>query len=547
MNDCHVDVVVVGGGSSGCVLANRLSADPSRRVLVLEAGRHDAWWDVGIHMPAALTIPPGNPYYDWGYRSEPEHHMRGRRIHHARGKLLGGSSSINGMIFQRGHPLDYDGWAREPGLAHWSHAHCLPYFKRMERCADGDDAWRGREGPLVLERGPARGPLFEAFFAAAAQAGYAATDDVNGATQEGFGRFDRNVHRGKRWSAAQAYLHPVARRPNLEVVCHAFATRLLFEGKRAVGVEYRRGRRLHRVFAEEVICSGGAINTPQLLQLSGVGPAPLLEGVGVPVVHDLPGVGAGLQDHLEVYVQHACAKPVSLAPHLRWWRKPWVGLQWLAGYGPGMTNHFEAGGFVRSRPSEPYPNVMIHFLPLAVRYDGSRPTNGHGYQLHIGPMLSDARGSVRIRSADPKVPPALRFDYLSTARDRQEWVDTIACARHLLGQPALREFDLGELEPGPRVRSDREVLDWVAREGETALHPSCSCRMGTDEGAVVDPTSLRVHGLEGLRIVDASVMPKITNANIYAPVMMIAERAADAILGHAPLPPAALPGAREAA
>jgi choline dehydrogenase len=286
-----------------------------------------------------------------------------------------------------------------------------------------------------------------------------------------------------------------------------------------------------------VICAGGAINSPQLLQLSGVGPAGWLREAGVPVVHDLPGVGANLQDHLEVYVQHACARPVSLAPHTRWPRRPWVGLRWLAGGGPGTSNHFEAGGFVRSHPREPYPNLMIHFLPLAIRYDGTRPTRGHGYQLHIGPMLSDARGSVRLRSADPRDPPRLRFGYLSTERDRREWVEAIASARHLLAQPAFRELDAGELAPGPGVESDAEVLDWVAREGETALHPSCTCRMGTGPDAVVDPRSLRVHGLDGLRVVDASVMPRITNGNIYAPVMMIAERASDAILGREALPP----------
>ncbi|MDJ0788697.1 MAG: choline dehydrogenase [Myxococcota bacterium] len=537
MTDTHHDFVIVGGGSAGCALANRLSADPARRVLVLEAGRSDARWDVGIHMPAALTIPPGNPFYDWGYQSEPEPHMGGRRVHHARGKLLGGSSSINGMIFQRGNPADYDGWAREPGLEGWSHAHCLPYFKRMETARDGDDAWRGREGPLELERGPACGPLFDAFFEAARQAGYPRTEDVNGGRQEGFGRFDRNVKRGRRFSAARAYLHPVKHRGNLAVRCRAFATRILFEGDRAVGIEYLRRGRLHRAFGDEIILAGGAINSPQLLQVSGVGPASVLEAAGVSVRHDLAGVGANLQDHLEVYVQHACTQPVSMAPHVRWWRKPWVGLQWLAGRGPGMTNHFEAGGFVRSHAAAPYPNLMIHFLPLAIRYDGSRPTPGHGYQLHIGPMLSDARGSLRIRSSDPRVPPALRFNYLSTEQDRREWVAAIECARHLLGQPAFRDLDQGELSPGPGVESEKEILDWVAREGETALHPSCTCRMGTGADAVVDPEQLRVHGLRGLRVVDASVMPKITNANIYAPVMMIAEKAADAILGNAPLTP----------
>ena len=536
MSRPHYDVVIVGGGSAGCVLAHRLSADPGRRVLVLEAGRPDAWWDVLIHMPAAFALPLGNRFYDWGYRSEPEPCMAGREVYHARGKVLGGSSSINGMIFQRGNALDYDGWAERPGLEGWSYAHCLPYFKRLESCADGDDAYRGREGPLVLERGRAEGPLFEAFFAAAQQAGHALTDDVNGQRQEGFGRFDRNVRRGLRWSAARAYLHPVERRPNLEVRCRAFASRILFEGRRAVGVAYTRRGRRERVLADEVICCGGAINSPQLLQVSGVGPADVLGEQDVEVVHDLPGVGRDLQDHLEVYVQHACTRPVSMAPHLRWRRRPWVGLQWLLGTGPGMTNHFEAGGFVRSNADVAYPNLMIHFLPLAIRYDGTRVTRGHGYQLHIGPMRSDARGSLRIRSADPRVPPRLRFNYLSTEQDRREWVEAIECTRGILGQSAFKELDGGELSPGPGVSSRREILDWVARESETALHPSCTCRMGTDALAVVDPGTLRVRGLDGLRVV-ASVMPAITNGNIYAPVMMIAERAADAILGRDPLPP----------
>ena len=536
MKGRHYDIAIVGGGSAACALAHRLSADPGRRVLVLEAGRTDAWWDVLIHMPAALPFPLGSRFYDWGYRSEPEPHMAGRRIYHARGKILGGSSSINGMIFQRGNPLDFDGWAERPGLAHWSYAHCLPYFKRMESCADGDDVFRGRDGPLVLERGRAEGLLFDGFFAAAEQAGYELTDDVNGYRQEGFGRFDRNIRRGLRWSAARAYLHPVRNRPNLDVLCRAFATRILFEGRRAVGLEYVWRGRSERVLADEVICCGGAINSPQLLQVSGVGPASLLDELGIEVVHDLPGVGANLQDHLEVYVQHACTKPVSLAPNLllRW--RPWIGLQWLAGTGPGMTNHFEAGGFVRSNASIDYPNLMFHFLPLAIRYDGTRPTRGHGYQVHVGPMRSDARGTLRIRSADPRVPPRLRFNYLSTEQDRREWIEAIECARHILGQRAFRELDQGELSPGPGVETEKEILEWVAQEGETALHPSCSCRMGTDALAVVDPVSLRVHGLDGLRVVDASAMPAITNGNIYAPVMMIAEKAADAILGLDPLP-----------
>src|SRR4051794_20636012 len=409
------DFVIVGGGSAGSALANRLSADPSHRVLVLEAGRPDYPWDVFIHMPAALPFPIGNRFYDWMYESEPEPHMNGRRIYHARGKVLGGSSSINGMIFQRGNPLDYERWGTDPGMETWDFAHCLPYFKRMENClaADPDDPMRGHDGPLVLERGPVRNPLFGAFFEAVQEAGYPLTDDVNGYRQEGFARFDRNVRRGRRLSAARAYLHPVKNRPNLEIKTRAFVTKILFEGKRAVGVEYN-GK---TVRAGEVILCGGAINSPQLLQLSGVGNAAELGALGVDVVHDLPGVGENLQDHLEVYIQYGCKQPVSVQPAMKWRNRPWIGAQWLfTRSGPGATNHFEAGGFARSNDDVDYPNLMFHFLPIAVRYDGSAPAGGHGYQVHIGPMYSDARGSVKIKSTDPRVHPALRFNYLSTAQ-----------------------------------------------------------------------------------------------------------------------------------
>jgi choline dehydrogenase len=524
------DFVIVGGGSAGCALANRLSADPSTQVLVLEAGRMDSLWDVFIHMPAALPFPIGSRFYDWKYESEPEPHMHGRRIYHARGKVLGGSSSINGMIFQRGNPLDYERWGAEPGLASWDYAHCLPYFKRMETCLAGADEWRGGDGPLVLERGPAKGPLFDALFEAARQGGWPITKDVNGYQQEGFAAFDRNIHRGRRLSAARAYLHPVMKRPNLEVRTRAFVTRIAFEGERAVGVEV--GGEVVR--ANEVILCGGAINSPQLLQLSGVGNAAELAALGIRVVADLPDVGEHLQDHLEVYVQHACTQPVSEQPALKWRNRPLVGAKWLFGRrGPGATNHFEAGGFIRSNDDVAYPNLMIHFLPLAVRYDGSSPEGEHGYQLHIGPMYSDARGSLKIVSRDPKVHPALRFNYLSTDQDRQEWVEAIHMARRLLSQPAWGRFDGGELSPGPSVDTDEQILDWVARDAETALHPSCTCRMPT----VVDPDTVRVNGLAGLRVVDASVMPYVTNGNIYAPTMMLAEKAADLILGNEPLAP----------
>ena len=539
MTQDRYDFVIVGGGSAGSALASRLSVNPATRVLVLEAGRPDYRWDVFIHMPAALTFPIGSRFYDWQYQSEPEPHLNGRRIYHARGKVLGGSSSINGMIFQRGNPMDYQRWAADPGMADWDYAHCLPYFKRMETCLAGADEYRGGDGPLVLERGPATSELFQAFFEAVQQAGYPLTSDVNGFRQEGFAAFDRNIHRGRRLSAARAYLHPVMGRPNLDVTCRAFVTRILFEGKRAVGVEYRRGGGApRRVRAGEVILCGGAINSPQLLQLSGVGNAAELAALGIGVVADLPGVGENLQDHLEVYVQHAAKLPVSVAPALKWRNRPMVGARWLfARSGPGATNHFEAGGFVRSNDEVAYPNLMFHFLPIAIRYDGSAPADGHGYQVHIGPMYSDSRGTVKITSADPAVHPALRFNYLSTASDRREWAEAIAIARDILSQPAFAPYNAGELSQGPAVSTDEQVLDWVRRDAETALHPSCTCKMGTGEGSVVDPASMRVHGLEGLRVVDASVMPYVTNGNIYAPVMMTAEKAADLILGNTPPPP----------
>ena len=543
--DQTFDYIIVGGGSAGSALAARLSENAANQVLVLEAGRPDYRWDVFIHMPAALAFPIGSRFYDWKYESEPEPHMKGRRIYHARGKVLGGSSSINGMIFQRGNPLDYERWASDPGMDSWDYAHCLPYFKKMEStmAADSGDAFRGKNGPLVLERGPAANPLFGAFLKAVQEVGHPLTDDVNGFRQEGFAMFDRNIKRGRRLSAARAYLHPAMKRPNLTVICRATVSRVLFDAKRATGVRVQIGRGSEReISAKEVILCGGAINSPQLLQVSGVGNAEELRALGIPIVHDLPGVGEHLQDHLEVYVQHGCSQPVSLAPSLKWRNRPWIGFRWLFfRKGPGASNHFEAGGFIRSNDECVYPNLMYHFLPIAIRYDGSAPTAGHGYQIHVGPMYSDSRGSVKIKSGDINVKPALRFNYLSTAQDRREWVEAIRKTREILDAPAFKDFSLGEISPGTSVATDEEILDWVASDGETALHPSCTCRMGTDPMSVVDPTTMRVHGLQGIRVVDASAIPYVTNGNLYAPVMMLAEKAADIIQERPPLPAEPIP------
>ena len=533
------DYIIVGGGSAGSALGNRLSAEPNHEVLILEAGRRDYKWDVFIHMPAALAFPIGNKHYDWMYESEPEPFMNNRRIYHARGKVLGGSSSINGMIWQRGNPMDYERWSKDKGMENWDYAHCLPYFKRMETClADPSNPFRGNSGPLQLERGPIKGPLFQAFFDATIQAGYSRTDDVNGYRQEGFAAFDRNVRRGRRLSAARAYLYPVKKRKNLHIKTKAMVTKVLFDGNRAIGVEVIIKGRRQNFLSKEVVLCGGAINTPQILQLSGIGNAQDLGKLGIKVVKDLPGVGANLQDHLEVYVQYSCKQPVSMQTMLKFWRRPFIGAEWLfMRKGPGATNHFEAGGFARSNDKVAYPNLMFHFLPLAIRYDGTAPSSGHGYQVHVGPMYSDARGTLKIKSTNPFEKPSMRFNYLSTEQDKEEWVEAIHVARKILTQKAMEPFNAGETSPGSSVDTDEEILDWVRKDGETALHPSCTAKMGTDEMSVVDPNTMKVHGVEGLRVADASVFPYVTNGNIYAPVMMVAEKASDLILGKQPLPP----------
>ncbi len=533
------DYIIVGGGSAGSALANRLSENPAHRVLVLEAGRPDYKWDVFIHMPAALAFPIGSKFYDWKYESEPEPHMNNRRIYHARGKVLGGSSSINGQIWQRGNPLDYERWSKDEGMSSWDFAHCLPYFKKMENClADQSNIFRGNNGPLKLERGPVKGPLFAAFFKATEQAGYPRTDDVNGYRQEGFAAFDRNVYRGRRLSAARAYLYPVIKRANLSVKTRAHVTKVLFDGTTATGVEVVIKGKKHIFNSREVILCGGAINTPQILQLSGIGNEKDLAPLGIKMVHHLPGVGANLQDHLEVYVQYKCKQPVTQQPITQFWRRPFIGATWLFfRRGPGATNQFEAGGFTRSNNDVAYPNLMFHFLPLAIRYDGTGDTRGHGYQVHVGPMYSDSRGWLKIKSSDPFEKPAIQFNYLSTNEDRREWVEAVKTARNILTQPAMADYNAGESSPGASVASDEQILDWVRKDAETALHPSCTAKMGSDAMSVVDPETMKVYGVEGLRICDASVFPYVPNGNIYAPVMMVAEKAADLILGNSPLAP----------
>lgn len=535
------DYVIVGAGSAGCVLADRLTEDGRNTVLVLENGGSDR--SVYIQMPTALSIPMNMPKYNWFYHTEPEPHLGGRRVHTPRGKVLGGSSSINGLVYVRGNPHDFDRWEEE-GARGWSYRNVLPYFRRAERRAGGGDSYRGDSGKLWTTTGSMQNPLNPVWIEAGRQAGYPVTTDMNGFQQEGFGRMDMTVGHGRRWSAANAYLRPAMRRPNLAVRTHALATRIVFEGRRAVGVAYRRGGTDSIVRARrEVIVSGGPINSPQLLKLSGVGPAAELAALGIPIVHDLPGVGENLQDHLEFYFQVACLEPVTLYKYMNPLGRALIGARWLLTHGGlGATNHFEAGGFIRSRAGVRYPDIQYHFLPMAVSYDGSSLAREHGFQAHVGPMRSKSRGWVRLATSNAQDKPRILFNYLSEPDD---WVEMRACVRltrEVFAQPAFDRYRGREIQPGPQVQSDEQIDAFVREKVESAYHPSCSCKMG-DEGdplAVVNPQAA-VRGLEGLRVVDSSIMPSITTGNLNAPTIMLAEKAADHILGKAPLPAADAP------
>lgn len=536
------DYIIVGAGSAGCVLADRLSADGTHQVLLLEYGGSDR--SVLIQMPAALAYPMNTKRWNWGYESEPEPHLNNRRLNCPRGKGLGGSSSINGLVYVRGNALDFEHWKEEEGATGWGYADVLPYFKRAEGRAEGGDTYRGGDGPLSTSYGPLDNPLHHAWLDSAQQAGYSLTEDYNGYAQEGFGRMDMTVRDGTRCSAAKAYLYDARKRPNLKVIEKALATRILFEGTRAVGVEYERAGQMHQVHAaREVILSGGPINSVQLLKLSGIGPAEELKAHGIGVRADRPGVGANLQDHLEFYFQMACTQPITLYGKANLLGKFMVGAQWLLGRsGLGASNQFESCGFIRSRAGIKYPDIQYHFFPMAINYDGSSLASEHGFQAHVGPMRSKSRGTVTLKSADAHDKPKILFNYMSHPDD---WADMRACVRltrEIFQQPAFAPFRGREIQPGADIVTDAQIDAFIAEHVESALHPSCTCKMGSprDPMAVVDP-ELRVIGVQGLRVVDSGVMPTITTGNLNAPTIMIGEKAADHILGKPMLAPSNAP------
>ena len=531
------DFIIVGSGSAGSVMAHRLSEDGRNSVLVLEFGGSD--WGPFIQMPSALSYPMNMNLYNWGFETEPEPHLGGRRLATPRGKVLGGSSSINGMVYVRGHPRDFDAW-ETMGAKGWGFRHVQPYFKRMEHAHGGEEGWRGTHGPMHVNRGARRNPLYQAFIEAGRQAGYPVTPDYNGRQQEGFGAMEMTVHRGVRWSAANAYLRPALKRGNVKVVTYAFARRILLEEKRATGVEYDVGGEIMTARARrDVVIAASSINSPKLLQLSGIGAPAALKSAGIEVTHALPGVGENLHDHLEIYFQLISKEPVTLYSKLNLVSKGMIGLEWLLfGTGLGATNHFESCGFIRSRAGIEYPDIQYHFLPAAMRYDGKAAFPNHGFQAHVGPMRTKSRGFVRVKSNDPKENPKILFNYMSHPDDWAEFRSCIRLTRELFQQPAMQKYAGAEIQPGKDVETDEQIDSFIRQHCESAYHPCGTCKMGqaTDPMAVVDH-ECKVIGIEGLRVADSSIMPQVTNGNLNAPTLMIGEKASDHILGRDPLPP----------
>jgi choline dehydrogenase len=541
MNSEKFDYIIVGAGSAGCVLANRLSEDRNNKVLLLETGGSDK--SIFIQMPTALSIPMNTKKYAWQFETEPEPNLDNRRMHCPRGKVLGGSSSINGMVYVRGHARDFDEW-QQHGATNWDYAHCLPYFKKAETWAFDGDKYRGKQGPLGVNNGNnMQNPLYQAFVDAGIEAGYFPTDDYNGHQQEGFGPMHMTVKNGVRSSSSNAYLRPAMTRKNLTVITHALVHKVLLDGKNTVGVRYERKGKIYDVNVEkDVILSAGPIGSPHILQLSGIGSKNVLESAGIEMKHELPGVGENLQDHLEFYFQFKCKQPITLNGKLDWWNKLLIGVRWiLTKEGLGSTNHFESCGFIRSKANVEWPDLQYHFLPAAMRYDGKEAFSGHGFQVHIGHNKPKSRGFIKAVSSDPKVHPQIRFNYLEHEEDREGFRACVRLTREIINQGALDSYRGEEIQPGIDVESDEEIDAFVRQFVESAYHPSCSCKMGTDELAVVDPKT-RVHGINGLRVVDSSIFPTIPNGNLNAPTIMVAERGADIILDRELLPPSKATG-----